>query len=229
MTTHVTRSIISGMAPSPIARSGLGLSPLFTLALLVGIVGAHNAAFADDDPVAAKASYETGTRHYNMAEYAEALQAYKEAYKFKPDPAFLYNIGQCHRMLGHVEEALAVYKSYLREAPEARNRAEVERKIEELQSRHESKTLPKETPYAEGQGEKQIQLEPVRATDDSRTFVEQTPVSQPGAARPFYTRWWFWSAIGVVVAGSATLAIVLATRDPTKIPSSGLGAQGALP
>jgi len=33
----------------------------------------------------------------------------------------------------------------------------------------------------------------------------------PPARRPFYTRWWFWTAAGLVVAGSITAA-VLATR-----------------
>lgn len=34
----------------------------------------------------------------------------------------------------------------------------------------------------------------------------------PEAPRPIYKRWWFWGAIGLVAAGAATTAAVLATR-----------------
>lgn len=45
----------------------------------------------------------------------------------------LYNIAQCHQKLGHVDEALTFYKTYLRRAPDALNRSEVERRIQDLE------------------------------------------------------------------------------------------------
>jgi hypothetical protein len=51
----------------------------------------------------------------------------------------------------------------------------------------------------------------------------------PPAHAPVYTRWWFWTAVGAVAVGTATVFIVMAARDPTQIPSSGLGSQKALP
>ena len=35
----------------------------------------------------------------------------------KPDPAFLYNIGQCHRQLGDLEQAATLYRRFLTAAP----------------------------------------------------------------------------------------------------------------
>jgi tetratricopeptide (TPR) repeat protein len=86
-----------------------------------------------DDAVTAKARYESGVRHYDLSEWEPALLDFKEAYRNKPDPAFLYNIAQCHRKLGHTEEAITFYRSYLRRAPDAKNREEVERRIGELE------------------------------------------------------------------------------------------------
>ena len=48
------------------------------------------------------------------------------------------------------------------------------------------------------------------------------PTTAPGLAapvsvesRPLYTRWWLWTAVGVVAAAGAVTAIVLATRPTT--------------
>jgi tetratricopeptide (TPR) repeat protein len=85
-----------------------------------------------DDAAVAKAKYESGVRHYDLSEWEPALLDFKEAYRNKPDPVFLYNIAQCHRKLGHAEEAITFYQTYLRRAPDANNREEVERRISEL-------------------------------------------------------------------------------------------------
>ena len=41
------------------------------------------------------------------------------------------------------------------------------------------------------------------------------PVTPPRAEqdRPFYSQWWFWTAVGVGVAGIATTAVLLSTDD----------------
>ena len=82
----------------------------------------------------AKAAYEEGARHYDLAEYAEALTSFKDAYRAKTDPSFLFNIAQCLRKLERMEEAATFYRTYLRRAPEAPNRAEVERHLKDIES-----------------------------------------------------------------------------------------------
>ena len=52
-----------------------------------------------------------------LAIYQETLGEFEAAYMAVPDPAFLFNIAQCHRKAGHDKEAIAFYKSYLRNAP----------------------------------------------------------------------------------------------------------------
>ena len=82
----------------------------------------------------AKAHFKQGRMHYQLGEYREALNEFKEAYRLKQDPSFLYNIAQCHRQLREYSEAIKLYGNYLREAPDADNRDEVERQIRDLKT-----------------------------------------------------------------------------------------------
>jgi tetratricopeptide (TPR) repeat protein len=85
---------------------------------------------AEGDKAAAKAHYEAATRLYDIKEWARALDEYKAAYLSKPDPAFLFNIGQCYRRLGKQAQALEFYKEYLKKAPpDDPNRPNVEARI----------------------------------------------------------------------------------------------------
>jgi hypothetical protein len=86
-----------------------------------------------DVVAAAKQHAKQGTTFYNLDRHAEALAEYEAAYLAVPDAALLFNIAQCHRKLGHDKEALAFYKTYLRNAPRAPNRADVEKRIQELE------------------------------------------------------------------------------------------------
>src|SRR2546423_15327012 len=100
--------------------------------LLIGLV-AFVAPAAAEDKVAARAAFDEGTRHYDLAQYDEALTAFKRAYWSYEEPTFLFNIAQCQRALGHKEDALQMYRNYLRKLPEASNRAETQRLIVELE------------------------------------------------------------------------------------------------
>jgi tetratricopeptide (TPR) repeat protein len=86
----------------------------------------------------------SGQSHYNLNEFSEALQDFKEAYRLHPDPAFLFNIAQCERQLGDFDEAIKFYRSYLRNKPEAPNAKEVQKKIDELKALSEGKRKSKE-------------------------------------------------------------------------------------
>jgi tetratricopeptide (TPR) repeat protein len=102
---------------------------------LVALASAGAAEAADTSgKLEAKAHFRAGQSHYNLNEFTDALVEFKEAYRLFPDPVFLYNLGQCERQLGHLEEALRFYRSFLREQPKAPNREEVSRRIEEMEA-----------------------------------------------------------------------------------------------
>lgn len=191
-----------------------------------------------DNAAAAKAHYATGVRHFDLSEFDKALAEFKDAYRNKPDPVFLYNIGQCHRKLGHTDEAITFYQSYLRRAPDAKNREEVERRIAELQSLREAETASIAKTSGDSSQPSPLSLQAhqkavaqTAASPVSTAAVEfssqDQSAPQPGSA--VYKRWWFWTAIGAVAAGTVTVAIIMAERDPTKVPSTSLGSQRALP
>src|SRR5690242_16110109 len=101
------------------------------LLVLLGLLGSP--ALAGDNKQVAKGLFESGLRQYNLGHFERALSDFESAYQTVPDPVFLFNVGQCNRMLGRTQEALLAYRAYLREAPKAPNREEVDRLRAELE------------------------------------------------------------------------------------------------
>jgi hypothetical protein len=97
--------------------------------------------------VQAREHYQKGLTHFDLKEYADALIEFKNAYRLVQDPPLLFNIAQCHRRLGQNAEALDFYRNYLRRAPHSANRAEVERRIREIE-----RELPVDAKPATGLG-----------------------------------------------------------------------------
>jgi tetratricopeptide (TPR) repeat protein len=182
--------------------------------------GTAHAAPDESQVAAAKQHYAAASKFYDLAEYEGALREFKEAYRAVEDPAFLFNIAQCHRRLGHTEDAITFYRNYLRRAPQTAIRAEVERRIAELE--RAPAAPPKGNPAAAGDAQvAPLVLDPPLPTPTPPLQVERTPtvvVSHEPAAAPetsFYRRGWFWVVTGLVVAATATTVIVLSTGSET--------------
>lgn len=90
------------------------------------------AASPDAKAVALKA-YQRGTAHYQQKEYDLAIEQFEAGYQSVPQPVFLYNIAQSHRLAGRLERALMFYRQYLKLSPDAKNRAECEERIATLE------------------------------------------------------------------------------------------------
>jgi len=104
--------------------------PSFALGVAVAIVLASPAqAQTDAQKQEAKEHYEKGRKLYDVGRYGDAIEEYQKVYLLTDDPNMLFNIGQCYRLSDHPEEAVRFYRSYLRRAPSAPNRADVETKI----------------------------------------------------------------------------------------------------
>lgn len=197
-----------------------------------------------EDTSKAREHYQKGLVHFDLKEYSEALAQFKNAYRVVSDPVFLFNIAQCHRLLGQLEEALDFYRNYLRRAPQAQNRAEVDRRVEELE--RELSARPKSV-VAKPAGSEPTKpappsvaqvppppplpppsspivatappppLPPPAATGAGpRASVDLgAPAASPadvGASPAFYTRWWFWTGVGVALAGAAVAVVALRPR-----------------
>ena len=148
----------------------------------------------------AKRLYLSATRHFDLSEYPAALDDFKQAFRFKDDAVFLYNIAQCYRLMNKNEDALSFYRSYLRRAPDAPNRAEVEAKIAALQeaiaTQEKARTTPKQ-----GLAAPEEQTQPPQTTAPATGTLTATA---PPKKTPVYKKWWLWTAVGgVVVVGVA--------------------------
>jgi hypothetical protein len=117
------------------------LAVLPAVAVVFFLVVGAGAARADD---AAKARelFTQGNTFFDLGQFDKAIAAWQQGYQLKNDPGFLYNIGQAYRTMGDAEKAIFFYKRYLINAPKAKNKAEVEQKIEILQKQLEERHAP---------------------------------------------------------------------------------------
>lgn len=171
--------------------------PLFLL-LALALVPRTAAADGDPNKAKVKALYESATKHYNLSEYQQALDEYKEAYRIKDDAAFLFNIAQCNRQLNDPASAAKSYRAFLRESPGAKNRAAVEKLIDDMDKavQEQRKSQPP------------LGTEPPEKSPDTTTTGETSPPppattgttdkGPPGERPPFYK-----DAVGdvLVIAG----------------------------
>jgi hypothetical protein len=155
----------------PDARHRLSAPKWLVLALLVALAPA--AARADQGNEHAKQLFEQGRTLFDVGEFDKAIEAWQQAYKEKTDPLFLYNIAQAYRLKGDNQKAIFFYRGYLRNAPKAANKAEVEGKIAQLQKAAEGKPGAPTTPT------------PAPApTPISPAPVSPAPISTPTPVRP---------------------------------------------
>jgi hypothetical protein len=158
------------------------------LAFALGIgAPAGEARAADASPSAAgsaKAHFKLGRTHYQLGEYRDALVEFKEAYRLKQDASFLFNIAQCHRQLEEYAEAIKLYGSYLREAPDAPNRSEVERFIREMREALDKREKQEEAAAVSAPvppGAPVVPLPPVGAPPAATPAAESAPVASAPA------------------------------------------------
>jgi tetratricopeptide (TPR) repeat protein len=86
-----------------------------------------------DDLTAAREHFRRGSTAYDLGRFLDAAHEYEAAYEAKADPSLLFNIGQSYRFVPDYPKAILAFKAYLRNAPNAPNRAEVETRIFEMQ------------------------------------------------------------------------------------------------
>jgi tetratricopeptide (TPR) repeat protein len=109
---------------------------------VICLAAATTSIAEEPSPPSTKQLFESGVGHYNLSEWAAALDDFKAAYRSKADPVFLFNIGQCYRQMGEPQEAINAYRAYLRETPDAPNRSEVERLIGLMQETLRARSQP---------------------------------------------------------------------------------------
>lgn len=193
------------------------LSPVFrwvarlpvVLLVLVSTVGR-----ADD----AKAHYQKATAHFAVGEYHDAAIEYEEAFKLKQDPAILFNAAQSFRLAGENQKALLLYNNIVKLYPGTQYAKDSKERIQKLA---ESGTSPPAAPPppepAPVAPPPVTPLAPAPAVTaaippaTAPTAIVSSPPPSPAEEHPIYTRWWFWTGVGVVVVGAVVAGIALSS------------------
>ncbi len=153
-----------------------------------------------DDRTGAREAYREGTRRFEVGEYRNALDAFKQAYLLYEDPAFLFNMAQCYRLLNDRENALRTYRVYLNRVPNAPNREEIERIIDGL-----TQTIEKERATAALPPQGSQEPRPETSAPAQPSVQPSAPIlvvnHNPPERTPVYKKWWLWTAVGVVAVG----------------------------
>ena len=185
----------------------------------------------------AKQAYMDGTKYYNLGDFTKAIEHYKKAYELKPDAVFLYNIAQSYRLSNDFTQPLFFYKSFLRNLPDTPNRAEVERRITEMEDAQAKAKATANAPPNDPLGPKNTPgTDPGTDSDpgtDTGTDTGTTTIPDPstvgdastagqengtaptggptdsgGGKKPIYKKWWFWAGIGAVAVGTVAIIAV---------------------
>ncbi|HUH03110.1 MAG TPA: tetratricopeptide repeat protein [Kofleriaceae bacterium] len=178
---------------------------LCALACVACLLGAASTSYAkprptgsskaDPDLERAKKLFYQGQKLFDLRRFEQALEKYEAAFEAKAIPDFLFNIGQCHRNLDNFDEAIFSFRRFLQLEPETPRREQIEALIAELEQRKQ------------------------QAAEDARA-VPLIPPDDRGARRPVWKKWWFWTGMAAVAAG--TTAILLTTTG-SGLPGTDLG------
>ncbi len=200
--------------------------------VVVLAVLAAGLVFAASPDAEAKRLALEGKKAFDTQDFPTAIARYNEAYKLKPAPGLLFNLGQCYRKTGELETSLSYFKRYLETNPasaqakatesviaevqglldeqRAREAAEAERArvAEEAAAKAKADAMRVAAAKAEAEAAQQkLQLELTR-----RKELEAAP-------QPVTSKWWFWATVVGVVAAGATIGTV-AAASPRPVQTS---------
>ena len=85
------------------------------------ILAAALLAAPADDNARAKQLYEQGQTEFELGHYKDAIVKWEEAYRLKPVPQALYNMGQAYYKMGQLEEAAHAYKTMIAKLKSGKN------------------------------------------------------------------------------------------------------------
>jgi hypothetical protein len=214
-------------------------------ALLVGVLCAPARA---EDRVKAHEAYYLASQHYDLGEYREALDGFKDAYRNYEDPTFLFNIAQCHRQLGDKLQAVRAYRSYLSKQPRAPNHVQVREMIAKLEKQladeQASRASPPQGTLSPSPQPMPSAAAPPGEPPSSQTPQVEPPPSEPPAVsaspateapaaavlvaapqprpsrRPIYKRWWLWTTVAAVVVVGVGVGVGVGLSQSGGTPSA---------
>lgn len=189
------------------------------------------------DESRARELFGRGLELYRQQHFAEALAAFRQAYAQAERPNIALNIAQCYRKLNRPKEAIRYYRLYIRQW-DARNpgqpspyQAEVAQHLTRLQHQLAQAKADRSEAARTGEapspqrGSESLGVPTLQKRTGALPALAGTSAVPPQSIekpRPLYKRWWFWAAVGAVLASTAAVAIVAAQPGDATVPAGSL-------
>ena len=198
-----------------------------------GIVSALLVTLLLTLPVAARATERAASEGDNQLEmkareqfaagrYDEAIDTFAKLYAKSLNPVYMRNIGRCYQKKREPQKAIDQFQDYLAKTKSGKNkisadeRVEIEGYIKEMEALRDEQARAAAAPPPV----QPIQSAPVAAPppgtapapdlSPNGTAGMLTATPPPAAeSHPFYTRWWFWTIVGVAVVGGVVTTVAL--------------------
>ncbi|MCU0692275.1 MAG: tetratricopeptide repeat protein [Polyangiaceae bacterium] len=170
-------------------------SGVLACAFLLTQAAPLGAQTSDED---ARRHFEAGVSYFNTSSYEGALREFQRAYQLSDAerrPAILRNIASVYERMGDPRKTVETLEQYLREVPDAADRATIELRMQNLRKRNDAQK--NDEPDASAA----VTL-PGTTADPTTTAVPPTPPQEPDYT-PAYIGWGIGgvAAIGAVVTG----------------------------
>jgi hypothetical protein len=207
-------------------------------ALVLSLAGAGSVRAADKAPTSeADNQLEMKAREaFAAGRYDEAIDTFAKLYAKTLNPVYLRNIGRCFQQKREPDAAIDKFRDYLAKTKTGKyktstdERAEIDGYIKEMEALRDeqAKAAAVPVPVQPLPGPAPSATPPPSAPPPASTTATATLVAQPAPveqeSHPVYTRWWFWTIIGVVVVAGAVGAVAAASSGGTSKPSCPSGA-----
>jgi tetratricopeptide (TPR) repeat protein len=115
------------------------------LRLLVVVIVLMTAANAFAAP-SAEELFEQGGIAFNAGDYETAIAKWNESYEISKAPELLFNIGMALELGGKCEDALAMFRRFIKLAPDSEDRPRAREFIRDLKAKCDVAAAPPETP-----------------------------------------------------------------------------------
>jgi hypothetical protein len=208
-------------------------SGVAAVVLALAVTAAPMAADAQNRRAVQRARllFARGVHEYDQGHYRPALGFFTRAYELVPAPAVIYNIAQCHLSLGADADAARHFRLFLEQEPDAPNRAEVERKLREIDARlGQRRHRQREATLAEVRDEQQ-RIERTEHEEFRRTLRDEETVSTPEehhGGGHVHIATWITLGAGLAVAGVGGLFALDAASKQSDLDDPGLDCHRAV-
>lgn len=183
-------------------------------AVLLCLVLSFSALAEEPTDERARTAAAAGKVAFDAGDFATAITRYQEAWRLKPVPSLLFNLGQSYRRAGNLTEALVSFRRYLETKPPAEQAAATEALIRSTEATQKFERDTKERTLRLDETKVALaQSESKNASQRLELELAKRQAVEPATPR-LTERWWFWTGLGVVVVGAVTVTAVAASPQP---------------